>query len=1357
MRNLSLCDHWSREYTGEVLGFLCTDTVKGFVYVVTSEALHRYSQNECECDLTLQWTELEHSPGQEIIAVDSITSLDELCVITYSDVLCVNVDTQQVEVAGSVSAGIEAASWSSDEELLALCTGDARVIIMTSNFDCVNEFDLNSAKFGEAAFVDVGWGKKETQFHGTQGKGAAKKIVNEVQPVGDEDDGKPRITWRGDGQLFAVSYVTKDTKVRKFRVFDREGAVQYTSEDVIGLEMNLAWKPSGAVLTSSQKMAGKHEIIFFEKNGLRHGSFKLPFAVDEVVVRNIKWNFDSSVLLVHLTRRNGTGDLLQLWTVGNYHWYLKQQLTFVDSVKSLVWDEEDMLCLHVLAGGTMHTYRWVSTVARSKGLDLTALAQVAVIDGKTVKLTPFRQSIIPPPMSAYEVTLPSEVQSIMYAPASALSANPSPNSPVNVEDSGFLEVGESPGSNSNNICVVHGDATLTFLTQAHPSENLGDHGCVVQVTGAGGNGFSVQVKVHRVLAQHKLVWDADILPGGVEDGQAAARLLYNWVWVGCDTMLACCRDGDVSLMAIVEIENVGVEGGVRVRNLVPVDGAVVSITANSTGEVVLLQLSDGSLLRMNMESLQVVPWEECGIEQKFPTPCTYTELCELDDGRQVVPLGLSSRHRFYSGSMQLAANCTSFLVHDHHLLLTTHSHNLLCVPLTRQAVQKMASGKEVGELVGTRRVERGSKIVTAVPKDTRVVLQMPRGNLEMISPRSLAVHTLKQLLGHLEYGQAVAVMRKQRINLNLLVDHDPHNFLKNTDVFVRSVDKPSWIDLFIACLSEEDVTKTMYASSYYDRANSDVLSGKVDAVCVAVRKAMVKADSEKFLLPILTSYVKMTESQMDSALHLVKSMKDVKDKEYKVSAEEGLRHLLYIADVNELYNVALGTYDFEMVLMVAEKSQKDPKEFLPFLNNLKKLEENYCKYQIDKHLRRFRSALKHAANCSEEHHEEFIELIKKERLYKDGLKTFAPSSLMYCRVSECYADYLYTKGYEDEAALMYARAGKHSEALAAYEDACNWRQALIMAMALKYNRESMRELYLSLVERLKEKKKHIDAAYIYEHYLHSEEDAVVSLVAGSCWDEASCVAAKFNRPDLVETLIMPGVLDHGKTILHEIEDMKELLERQCARLLLVRNTKEKEHMELLEGKEEGLDSDLYSDSSTVSGMSYSRPHTVSSKAGTSITGRTYRSAKNKRKLERKKFSTKEGSTYEDLGLIAALHELISRAHQLTTPVSSLLCALVSYNNDELASQIQNTLSNLLNIINKRQKEIWPDSNVGADEEQAVFGPQLTTEGVVARALGEDSQSFVTTRMRELEAHLRYPPYHNHSDSWKLQMLNTKTS
>ena len=41
-----------------------------------------------------------------------------------------------------------------------------------------------------------------------------------------------------------------------------------------------------------------------------------------------------------------------------------------------------------------------------------------------------------------------------------------------------------------------------------------------------------------------------------------------------------------------------------------------------------------------------------------------------------------------------------------------------------------------------------------------------------------------------------------------------------------------------------------------------------------------------------------------------------------MTAEEALKFSLFLVDVNQLYDVALGMYDFSLVLMVAERSQK---------------------------------------------------------------------------------------------------------------------------------------------------------------------------------------------------------------------------------------------------------------------------------------------------------------------------------------------------------------------------------------------------------------------------------------------------
>ena len=47
--------------------------------------------------------------------------------------------------------------------------------MMTKDFDALSEMAMQPSEFGEAEFITVGWGKKETQFHGSEGKMAAKK------------------------------------------------------------------------------------------------------------------------------------------------------------------------------------------------------------------------------------------------------------------------------------------------------------------------------------------------------------------------------------------------------------------------------------------------------------------------------------------------------------------------------------------------------------------------------------------------------------------------------------------------------------------------------------------------------------------------------------------------------------------------------------------------------------------------------------------------------------------------------------------------------------------------------------------------------------------------------------------------------------------------------------------------------------------------------------------------------------------------------------------------------------------------------------------------------------------------------
>ena len=98
-------------------------------------------------------------------------------------------------VMGQVDAGIVGLSQSPDEELFLIVTDAATLIIMTRDFEPLTEVPLEPSDptfKGEQEQINVGWGAKETQFHGSAGKTAAKASGPPLVPIGPHDDRKVR-------------------------------------------------------------------------------------------------------------------------------------------------------------------------------------------------------------------------------------------------------------------------------------------------------------------------------------------------------------------------------------------------------------------------------------------------------------------------------------------------------------------------------------------------------------------------------------------------------------------------------------------------------------------------------------------------------------------------------------------------------------------------------------------------------------------------------------------------------------------------------------------------------------------------------------------------------------------------------------------------------------------------------------------------------------------------------------------------------------------------------------------------------------------------------------------------------------
>jgi elongator complex protein 1 len=97
-----------------------------------------------------------------------------------------------------------------------------------------------------------------------------------------------------------------------------------------------------------------------------------------------------------------------------------------------------------------------------------------------------------------------------------------------------------------------------------------------------------------------------------------------------------------------------------------------------------------------------------------------------------------------------------------------------------------------------------------MPTTYSVVLQMPRGNLETIYPRALVLAAIRRSIEADQYGDAFLACRSQRVDMNILHDHDPERFMANIAKIVSQIKRVEHMDLLLSQLRFVDPSTSMY-------------------------------------------------------------------------------------------------------------------------------------------------------------------------------------------------------------------------------------------------------------------------------------------------------------------------------------------------------------------------------------------------------------------------------------------------------------------------------------------------------------------------------------------------------------------
>ena len=698
---------------------------------------------------------------------------------------------------------------------------------------------------------------------------------------------------------------------------------------------------------------------------------------------------------------------------------------------------------------------------------------------------------------------------------------------------------------------------------------------------------------------------------------------------------------------------------------------------------------------------------------------------------------LTHNNYLYENGILLATEINSFIIFKHFLLFTQLSSSpystLHLIDLNEEKTienfKKLTEGKNSNLLYKQnlnykdfymRTLERGSTIVTC--SGIKTILQMPRGNLETIMPRLIVLDEIKKNVLNKKYQNAFLLSRKNKINLNLIYDIDPKLFMDNLSLFINEVKKEDYLNLFLNSLIDDYCEEFKILFNYKkslisanENKNKTNYDTKTNKICLAIRKLLISdkfKENNDYVSTILISYIKQNPPMYLEALKLVQKLKI----ESSSKADSALEFLCWIVKADTLFDFALITYDFELVIMVAKHTQKDPKEYLKYLHELEEMKKKdpiKMKYQINMDQKNFIGALKELSKGGEKYFDDALKLINEHNLYDEALSLYNTPlyEMFYAKIYENKGDYISSLPNNDKnknmnlAAMCYFRSRNYLKSFKIFLSLGKVIEALNLLNEIDIN-DLNKDLYTILIELLdviKEirAKNEIEKYYLYivnnkiwKKLSPNEFCEIINKLIELMADNRLYNLAYFSTINIMRLVkddekisnLLSGLiklLNDNLSLQYELNYnllKKNLLlfKEKYNRLLIVQEIK-KEHPEVYEldiNKDEEMDN--VSDSgSVVSGSS--------KKSGRSSSSKMSKSKKNKKKNTKR--NVKEGSPMEEEFIIETLKELKIEDSfvQSMNELSDVL--LMSKMNDK-SNELRNMINDYVSEVNYKVKKLF---------------------------------------------------------------------
>ncbi len=409
-----------------------------------------------------------------------------------------------------------------------------------------------------------------------------------------------------------------------------------------------------------------------------------------------------------------------------------------------------------------------------------------------------------------------------------------------------------------------------------------------------------------------------------------------------------------------------------------------------------------------------------------------------------------------------------------------------------------------------------------------------------------------------------------------------------------------------------------------------------------------------------------------------------------------MEHICFLADVNRLYENALGLYDLRLTLLIAQQSQKDPREYLPFLQNLQRMEPLRRQFSIDDYLGRFKKALRHL--CDLGAFEELKLYTSKHSLYKEALDFYRYDEEKFASIMQLYADHLKDTSRFKEAATSFHYLNDMTQASECYRLANQWQESLSIATLIPLPSDQLRSLATTSAQSAIETKDFRAAATIFLDYLHDIPSAAKYFCKGYLFTEAfRTITLSSQQTDLLTSIFDAGLTENMASITDLFADCKIQLLAQVPRIQELRAKKKEDPLAFFEGDaNEGKDipddvSLAATDVSTMGGSLFTR-YTNRSMTGTAETGTSRRSSKNRRREERKRARGKKGSVYEEEYLVNSVRRLVERVNGVGEEVGRLVEWLVRRRMVERARAVEGGMTEVVGLCRRAVEDVFEVDN-----------------------------------------------------------------